>query len=273
MAEEPPWKPSYGASQCSFEFRLKKCNTTKVVSPFYRPYENDPSIPPYYKSNVFQPVDGIHMIVHSPDEYPLNSGQHLRIMYEEQNTFTFYPEMFLIDDELKSWPLEKRNCYLDGEKKLFFFQIYTKKNCENECLSSLMSRKCGCVQFYLIRKNFVFSKSKDCDFFPGGPSSRLCGVRDKSCVTAAEENFYLDEGNDRKACGCLNQCEYTNIQVKAQQSSGFWTYYAIFYKLKKILLGERAQLILLLLLLAFSSFQPSNRTLLEVQSFWDRLVD
>lgn len=101
-------------------------------------------------------------LLHSPDEFPLNNGQHLRIAYEEHNTFAFFPEMFLIDDELKTWPLDKRNCYLDGEKKLFFFKIYTKKNCENECLSFLMSKQCKCVPFYLIRKTFDFKDNPEC---------------------------------------------------------------------------------------------------------------
>lgn len=154
MKEEPPWKPIESAFQLQIDFRLKGCNTTRIRTPFYRPYENDPSIPQYHKSNIFQPVDGILVIVHSPDEYPLNNEQHLRIAYEELNTFTFYPEMFLIDDELKLWPVEKRNCFLDGEKKLFFFKIYTKNNCEHECLFFLMLKKCGCVPFYLIRTGF-----------------------------------------------------------------------------------------------------------------------
>lgn len=132
--EEPPWKPKMTEDYLSIDFRRKSCNKNDAIIGSDRLIEVDPTIIQYNESNIFQPNDGIRMIVHSPDEYPLNNGQHFYIVYWAKNNLVFYPEMFLIDDELRSWPLEKRNCYLDNEKKLFFFKIYTKSSCEHECL-------------------------------------------------------------------------------------------------------------------------------------------
>lgn len=138
------------------DFRRRSCNKNGIASGMDYPIEADPSIPQYDESNSFQPFDGIHLITHSPDEYPLNHGQHFFLVSWAHNYLTFYPEMSTIDGEIKFWPLGKRNCYLDSEKKLIFFQIYTKNNCEHECLSFLMLKDCGCVPFYLIRKNISF---------------------------------------------------------------------------------------------------------------------
>lgn len=133
------------------DFRRRSCNKSCLACGQDYPQEENPSITQYDESNKFQPFDGIHLITHSPDEYPLNHGQSVHLAYWTHNYLTFYPEMFLIDDEITSWPLAKRNCYLDGEKKMKLFKIYTKNNCEHECLSFLMSKSCGCVPFYLIR--------------------------------------------------------------------------------------------------------------------------
>lgn len=56
--------------------------------------------------------------------------------------------------------------------------------------------------------------------FAGGPSSVLCGVRDKSCVRTTEESFHVDKDGSKASCKCLDRCEYVQFQVKAKQSSG-----------------------------------------------------
>lgn len=150
--EVPPWKPTMTEDFIFIDFRRRSCNKSCLACGQDYPQEDDPSITQYDESNKFQPFDGIHLIIHSPDEYPLNHGQSVHLVSWAGNWLTFYPEMFLIDDEIKTWSLKKRNCYLEGEKKLTFFKIYTKNNCEHECLSFLMSKSCGCVPFYLIRK-------------------------------------------------------------------------------------------------------------------------
>lgn len=138
------------------DFRRRSCNKNPPQASFDYPDAFDPSIPQYDETNIYQPMKGILTIVHSPDEYPLSHGHHVHLMYWTENTFHFYPEMFLMDDAIKAWPLQKRNCCLDGERNLIFFKIYTKHNCKHECLSLLMLEKCKCVPFYMIRKDIFF---------------------------------------------------------------------------------------------------------------------
>lgn len=110
---------------------------------------------PYYNfSNVFQPVKGVSVFVHSPDEFITQSSR--RLYHQNYSNIVLYvtPEIILIADELKSWPIKKRNCYLPGEKNLEYFKIYTKNSCEQECLSMVAQKTCGCVPFYLIRTIF-----------------------------------------------------------------------------------------------------------------------
>lgn len=104
----------------------------------------------YNLQNFMQPLEGFNMIVHSPDEYPVNIGSQHNEMKAVTGSVSITPEMFLLDDDLKSWPIEKRNCYLPGDKNLTFFRIYTKENCEHECLSSMIEEQCGCLPYYII---------------------------------------------------------------------------------------------------------------------------
>ena len=103
-------------------------------------------------SNFFQPTKGWHLIVHNTDELPFESGFDFNMPENITTVLYITPELFLIDDELKKWNLEKRGCLLHGEKVLKFFTKCSRRNCEHECLSFAILKACNCVPFYLIRK-------------------------------------------------------------------------------------------------------------------------
>jgi amiloride-sensitive sodium channel len=48
--------------------------------------------------------------------------------------------------------ISRRQCYFDGERQLKFFQIYTKANCELECLTNSTMRYCNCSAFFMPSK-------------------------------------------------------------------------------------------------------------------------
>jgi Amiloride-sensitive sodium channel len=93
--------------------------------------------------------EGLHFIVHPTDELPSDSSFHFR----QKNHHTIVkvnPQQNLISDELISKSFAKRNCYLEHEKQLQLFKVYTKQNCEHECQSFAFAYQCGCVPFYLL---------------------------------------------------------------------------------------------------------------------------
>jgi amiloride-sensitive sodium channel len=102
--------------------------------------------------------------------------------------FLEYPNIFM---------LFRRNCYLENEKTLKFFKVYTKNNCENECLSDFMLNRCGCVEFFMIRNS----------------STRICSVIDRNCFKKAEEDF--QEQND--FCECLDPCEFVKYNFEINE--------------------------------------------------------
>ena len=106
----------------------------------------------YDDSNPFEPLQGCYVIIHNTNELPSSSSYHLNHVPKTILQIKVTPEMFLIDDDLKSWSPEKRACYMPGEKNLTFFKKYTMKNCELECLSVSILKACKCLPFYVIRK-------------------------------------------------------------------------------------------------------------------------
>lgn len=137
-----PWKANTASDQLVIKYKdfVSFCSNADAE---YEHLE-------YNMENILQPLDGFYMIVHNPDEFPVNIGSQNIELKTVTSFVSITPEMFLLDDDLKSWPVEKRNCYLAGERNLTFFKIYTQANCEHECLSQTFQEKCGCVPFYLI---------------------------------------------------------------------------------------------------------------------------
>lgn len=113
-------------------------------------YEGDKST--YDFSNTFQPLQGMLVIIHSPDEFVTQSDHHFYLGNTSEISIKITPEIISIADELKSAPVKERNCFLPGERQLEYYRVYTKNNCEQECLSMAAFKTCGCVPFYLIRK-------------------------------------------------------------------------------------------------------------------------
>lgn len=100
--------------------------------------------------NDFHPSNGSRLIIHNTDEFPFRSGQHVQHKTNEMLHIDYTPSLTVVDKKLTSWPPEQRNCFMEHEKKLKYFKIYTKVNCEHECLSDAILQTCGCVPFYII---------------------------------------------------------------------------------------------------------------------------
>lgn len=95
------------------------------------------------------------VILHSPYEYPSTFHQSYDIDFRQAVTLSVIPKLMLASETLKSSYLPAvRRCFFHSERNLKYFQVYTKKNCELECLSNITAKICGCVPYWLPRKYF-----------------------------------------------------------------------------------------------------------------------
>lgn len=134
-----PWNISHTQKALVLDVEYRNFNIKRAI------YYND--------SNHWQPFEVFRIIVHNNDEFPSYSGYQTFHMKDYPFKIRIVPEINLIDDDVKAMSLKKRNCYLPQEKSLKYFKIYTKKNCEQECLSAMMVKACDCVPFYVISMN------------------------------------------------------------------------------------------------------------------------
>lgn len=98
-------------------------------------------------------IIGFRVVLHTPGEIPRPSKSFFNLPLEQQTVVSIKPNMIGTSDDLKGYPPNRKQCYMNSERKLKFFQVYTQRHCELECLSIHMEMDCGCVYFAYPSKN------------------------------------------------------------------------------------------------------------------------
>uniref|UniRef100_A0A182PN36 Pickpocket n=1 Tax=Anopheles epiroticus TaxID=199890 RepID=A0A182PN36_9DIPT len=157
---------------------------------------------------------GYQSQIHNPDEYPQISSQAIRVPMNQALTMRIDPHMITTSDNVMSYEPAKRLCYYPHERYLRFFRIYTKSNCELECLSNFTLHMCGCVQFSMPRAADV----------------HICGLGKKQCCDTAE-SILQEQGlglvdNSWKvllqSCDCLPACIFLEYKTEMWQAHFDW---------------------------------------------------
>ncbi|XP_055622259.1 pickpocket protein 28-like [Toxorhynchites rutilus septentrionalis] len=155
---------------------------------------------------------GFKVQLHMPNEYTLLMNQFFRVPVDQQLLVTVAPSVVITDSKVKYYTPDMRHCYYTNERRLRFFRIYTRKNCEIECLTNHTLSLCGCVRFSM----------------PRPPRAPICSLRDASCYQEALSKVLkleamITEGVDRNIseyCNCLPSCN--NVVYDSQVSQADW---------------------------------------------------
>ncbi|XP_037951289.1 pickpocket protein 28-like [Teleopsis dalmanni] len=135
---------------------------------------------------------GFRISIYNPSDFPnmreigllLSVGTETRIRLSNERT-----ESAL---NLRSLDTQYRRCVFQDERELNFFTHYTQRNCNIECLTNIILKNCGCVEYFSPR-------------FYGNET--ICGIREEQCVrrvrvlatTAEDGRFDCDDI-------CLRSC-------------------------------------------------------------------
>lgn len=146
---------------------------------------------------------GLRFAVHNVDEMIADFDSDLvEIKHGMTLDVLITPEVMETDEDLRSFSVSERQCYMEGERKLKFFKKYSVRNCEMECLSSFTFKKCGCVPFYVVRNSTL----------------PICGVDNNnmtSCIPqAAIEVKVKEEAEIKKNCNCLPTCNTLTYKLE-----------------------------------------------------------
>ncbi|XP_067632401.1 pickpocket protein 28 isoform X2 [Eurosta solidaginis] len=165
------------------------------------------------------PIQGFKVTLHSPDDVPLVSNQFVRIPMGKEVLVAVKPNMITTSVGIADYPPQRRQCFLENERTLRFFKVYTQNNCALECLTNLTLAKCGCVKFSMPRtldmpvcaenKIFCYDRAEDVlllrEFRQGlkGSGINHFGSTECNCLPActslaynteiSQGNFDLDE--------------------------------------------------------------------------------
>jgi acid-sensing ion channel, other len=141
-------------------------------------------------------------IVHSHYELPgsYDSTEMCEFRYGFDFDVLITPEIIRTDKSLRSVAPEKRGCYFEGEKKLRFFKVYTRRNCEFECLADLLLNHpdVNCTQFFMVRNE----------------STEVCDHRQERFAQFRTYFALHNISMGRTNCECLDACDSIKYDVE-----------------------------------------------------------
>lgn len=94
----------------------------------------------------------MQIILHDRYEVP-NAHQTLKLPPSGKHAITLKPFLTVSDENVKHYMPEKRKCFFDEERKLYYFRKYTQENCEFECVVNTTRDNCGCAMMFMPRKS------------------------------------------------------------------------------------------------------------------------
>lgn len=101
---------------------------------------------------------GYKIVLSMPGEAVKMSQNYFQLPPKTRNVFIIYAEWTRVGDTLRRFKPNQRKCFYTDERRLRFFKIYTKTNCEVECLANFTKNLCACVNFAMpSMHNYVFS--------------------------------------------------------------------------------------------------------------------
>ncbi|XP_053679171.1 pickpocket protein 28-like [Anopheles nili] len=143
------------------------------------------------------------------------SAQGIRVPMNQSLTVRIEPFLITTSANVQEYNPSKRLCYYTHERHLRYFRIYTKRNCELECLTNFTLHMCGCVLFAM----------------PHTADVRICGIGMQDCCDEAE-TILQEEGLGEptlsvsrellRECNCLPACTYLQYNAEISQASFEW---------------------------------------------------
>lgn len=141
-------------------------------------------------------------IVHSPFEHPLsfNDPEYCEIGYGLEIEVLIIPEVIISDEYLQKYTKSERKCIFDHDINMRFYNFYTQKNCEMECLSAAVSKDCGCVPYYFLSDG----------------KAPICSINNIKCVRKWEfKSLQKQENYDMEdLCECYPACNSIKYNIE-----------------------------------------------------------
>ncbi|CAG9862860.1 unnamed protein product [Phyllotreta striolata] len=157
----------------------------------------DAQVDEYYCSSTSS--IGFKIIIGNPIETPKMADYGALLSPGVEARFSITPSVREASPNLRSVPVDKRQCYFANERKLIYYRTYSKSNCQQECASNRIYQSCGCVPYYL----------------PKDPMMKFCEQDDSPCVEDIQATVSKETKHSQKvSCSCYSQCSSLTYSSK-----------------------------------------------------------
>jgi hypothetical protein len=141
-------------------------------------------------------------LVHSPFDVPagFEIEEMVHFLYGYDLEVLITPEITQTDEDLRSFTPEERGCYFEGERKLKYFKVYTRRNCELETLSEFLEvdNEYNCTPFFLLRND----------------SREVCDHRYEEEIKREIGNALKARDQILKNSDCLDECNMIKYRTE-----------------------------------------------------------
>lgn len=96
------------------------------------------------------------MVLHSSHRFPTVSSHYMRVPLRKSVSAAITPVQIKTSPDVAQYNIKKRTCFFQTDMKLKYFDKYSQKNCRLECFVNLTMESCGCVEYYMPRKFFLY---------------------------------------------------------------------------------------------------------------------
>lgn len=159
---------------------------------------------------------GFKILLHSPIELPKMANFGFSVALGFETNVVIKPAISEASDIIRSVPSEKRQCLFQIESNLSYFHTYSRKNCEMECESETVEEACGCVLYYMPKRE----------------NSKICNRKKALCYDKVLYSI-AQTSDQNHSCICLPACYEVNyereISISRLGSGSFQTSEDIFF--------------------------------------------
>ncbi|CAO1385548.1 unnamed protein product [Diamesa serratosioi] len=152
----------------------------------------DANVSDYYCSSTSS--SGFKVLLHSPVETPKMANYGFSVSTGLETKVVITPKISEASELIRKVPQKQRQCIFENEANLSYYNIYSRKNCEMECVSLLIEADCDCVLYYMPRQ------------FNG---SKICNRQKATCYEKVLFSIGSTFSQD-KTCSCLPACYEIN---------------------------------------------------------------
>lgn len=167
------------------------------------------------------PVQGFRIKFHNPSEDPQLWKRRFNLSPDTTKVFQINAQVTKSTDDIRKYSSNVRQCYYSYERKLRFFKVYSKQNCETECLANYTLNRCGCVKFSMPSKldRILHISPNHNNFQPfslGSNETKICGLAKLRCILDANSQMFQTRSYER--CQCLQSCSWLQYSVTEFQT-------------------------------------------------------